>query len=83
MWWDQTPWGRVVNRLCSDVYMVDDSLPFQTNIVLAQLFKLFGVLLIAIYSLPLLIPLIVILFILYYFIQVRHFREVFLLFALK
>lgn len=28
-WWDHTPAGRVINRLCSDVYTVDDNLPFQ------------------------------------------------------
>lgn len=55
--------------------MVDDSLPFQANIVLAQLFKLIGVLLITIFSLPLLIPLTVILFIFYYFIQVKLFKN--------
>lgn len=53
--------------------MVDDSLPFQSNIFLAQIFKLVGVLLITVFSLPLLIPLIIVLFIAYYFIQVKIF----------
>ncbi|KAJ1360542.1 Multidrug resistance-associated protein 7 [Parelaphostrongylus tenuis] len=30
-WWDRTPSGRVINRICSDVYTCDDNLPFQTH----------------------------------------------------
>ena len=33
---DSTPIGRIVNRFASDVYGVDDSLPFMLNILLAQ-----------------------------------------------
>ncbi|KAK6046039.1 ABC transporter, ATP-binding protein, partial [Cooperia oncophora] len=28
-WWDRTPSGRVINRICSDIYTCDDNLPFQ------------------------------------------------------
>uniref|UniRef100_A0AC34QIF0 Uncharacterized protein n=1 Tax=Panagrolaimus sp. JU765 TaxID=591449 RepID=A0AC34QIF0_9BILA len=72
-WWDETPWGRVVNRLCSDVYTIDDSLPFQLNICLASLVNLIGALILTSFALPLLIPFIIGLFIVYYFIQ-RYYR---------
>lgn len=60
----------MVNRLCSDVYVVDDSLPFQANICLAAIFNLVGVLAITMFSLPFLIPFVILLFVAYYFIQV-------------
>ncbi|PAV80624.1 hypothetical protein WR25_12645 [Diploscapter pachys] len=72
-WWDHTPAGRVINRLCSDVYTVDDNLPFQLNIFLASLFNLFGSLVITLMGLPILTPVIIILFIVYYFIQ-KYYR---------
>ncbi|PAV90038.1 hypothetical protein WR25_07659 [Diploscapter pachys] len=72
-WWDHTPAGRVINRLCSDVYTVDDNLPFQLNIFLASLFNLFGSLVITLMGLPVLTPVIIILFIVYYFIQ-KYYR---------
>jgi ATP-binding cassette subfamily C (CFTR/MRP) protein 10 len=72
-WWDETPWGRVVNRLCSDIYTIDDSLPFQLNICLASLVNLIGALILTSVALPFLIPFIILLFIVYYFIQ-RYYR---------
>ena len=30
---DQTPAGRIVNRVSNDVYNVDDQLPYITNVV--------------------------------------------------
>ncbi|KAK3914649.1 Multidrug resistance-associated protein 7 [Frankliniella fusca] len=59
---DISPLGRILNRLSSDTYTVDDSLPFILNILLAQLFGLFGTMFITIYGLPwlslILIPLV-------------------------
>lgn len=63
----------MVNRLCSDVYTVDDALPFQLNICLASLVNLMGALLITAIALPFLLPLIVALLAIYYFIQARVF----------
>ena len=67
---DITPIGRVLNRFSSDVYAIDDSLPFVLNIFLAQLFLLIGSLALTCYGLPwfllLLLPLVVV----YYRIQV-------------
>ncbi|RZC79401.1 hypothetical protein C5167_003644 [Papaver somniferum] len=40
---DRTPTGRLLNRLSSDLYMIDDSLPFLLNILLANLFGLVGI----------------------------------------
>lgn len=39
---DISPLGRILNRLSSDTYTVDDSLPFILNILLAQMFGLLG-----------------------------------------
>ncbi|PSN57205.1 hypothetical protein C0J52_05033 [Blattella germanica] len=37
---DVSPLGRILNRFSSDTYTIDDSLPFITNILLAQAFGL-------------------------------------------
>ncbi|GAB4850548.1 ABC transporter C member 13 [Ancistrocladus abbreviatus] len=40
---DQTPCGRIINRLSSDLYTIDDSLPFILNIFLANFVGLLGI----------------------------------------
>ncbi|GMH15889.1 hypothetical protein Nepgr_017730 [Nepenthes gracilis] len=40
---DQTPHGRILNRLSSDLYTVDDSLPFILNILLANSVGILGI----------------------------------------
>jgi ATP-binding cassette subfamily C (CFTR/MRP) protein 10 len=47
-----TPSGRILNRLSSDLYAIDDSLPFILNIFLANTFGLVGMLAVTCYSLP-------------------------------
>uniref|UniRef100_A0A8D3BHY2 ATP-binding cassette sub-family C member 10 n=1 Tax=Scophthalmus maximus TaxID=52904 RepID=A0A8D3BHY2_SCOMX len=55
---DTTPLGRVLNRFSSDLYSVDDSLPFILNILLANAFGLLGMLVVMSYGLPwVLVPL--------------------------
>ncbi|XP_071395438.1 ATP-binding cassette sub-family C member 10 [Centroberyx affinis] len=55
---DTTPLGRVLNRFSSDLYSVDDSLPFVLNILLANVFGLLGMLVVMSYGLPwVLVPL--------------------------
>uniref|UniRef100_A0A8C8GKH1 ATP-binding cassette sub-family B member 6 n=1 Tax=Oncorhynchus tshawytscha TaxID=74940 RepID=A0A8C8GKH1_ONCTS len=49
---DTTPLGRVVNRFSSDLYSVDDTLPFFLNILLASIFGLLGMLVVMSYGLP-------------------------------
>lgn len=49
---DTTPMGRVLNRFSSDLYAVDDSLPFILNILLANTFNLLGMLVVMSYGLP-------------------------------
>ncbi|NXO03084.1 MRP7 protein, partial [Rhinopomastus cyanomelas] len=49
---DTTPAGRILNRFSSDLYCIDDSLPFILNIFLAAVYGLLGVLVIIIYGLP-------------------------------
>ncbi|OWK61256.1 Multidrug resistance-associated protein 7 [Lonchura striata] len=70
---DTTPTGRIVNRFSSDLYCVDDSLPFILNIFLANIYGLLGMLVIMTYGLPwiglVLLPLAVV----YFFIQ-RYYR---------
>ncbi|GAA6102451.1 ATP-binding cassette sub-family C member 10 isoform X1 [Tachysurus ichikawai] len=56
---DTTPLGRVLNRFSSDIYSIDDSLPFVLNILLANAFGLLGMLVVMSYGLPwVLLPLI-------------------------
>ncbi|NWV84549.1 MRP7 protein, partial [Dasyornis broadbenti] len=70
---DTTPTGRILNRFSSDMYCVDDSLPFILNIFLADIYGLLGMLVIITYGLPwiglVLLPLAVV----YFFIQ-RYYR---------
>lgn len=49
---DVTPIGRILNRFSSDVYTVDDSLPFILNRLLAQLYGVVGTIAITCYGLP-------------------------------
>ncbi|KAL5152694.1 ABC transporter C family member 13 [Glycine soja] len=46
---DQTPGGRILNRLSSDLYTIDDSLPFIMNILLANFVGLLGITIILCY----------------------------------
>lgn len=50
--YQNTPSGRILNRLSSDMYAIDDALPFILNIFLANLFGLVGMLAVTCYSLP-------------------------------
>ncbi|XP_062293834.1 ATP-binding cassette sub-family C member 10 isoform X2 [Scomber scombrus] len=55
---DTTPLGRILNRFSSDLYSVDDSLPFTLNSLLANGFRLLGMLVVISYGLPwVLVPL--------------------------
>ncbi|KAM8843081.1 LOW QUALITY PROTEIN: ATP-binding cassette sub-family C member 10 [Synchiropus picturatus] len=49
---DVTPLGRILNRFSSDLYSVDDSLPFILNILLANACGLLGTLLVLGLGLP-------------------------------
>ncbi|XP_040286791.1 ATP-binding cassette sub-family C member 10 isoform X3 [Bufo bufo] len=66
---DSTPAGRIINRFSSDLYCVDDFLPFLLNVFLANVFGLLGMLVMISYGLPLILPILVPLAILYYYIQ--------------
>ena len=69
---DVTPIGRIINRFSSDVYAIDDSLPFIMNILLAQVYSLLGTLIVTCYGLPYVAILIVPLGMLYYQIQAYY-----------
>ncbi|KAJ6809460.1 ABC transporter C family member 13 [Iris pallida] len=47
---DQNPSGRILNRFSSDLYMIDDSLPFILNILLANVLSLLGIVLVLCYA---------------------------------
>uniref|UniRef100_A0A674F774 ATP-binding cassette sub-family C member 10 n=1 Tax=Salmo trutta TaxID=8032 RepID=A0A674F774_SALTR len=49
---DTTPLGRILNRFSSDLYSVDDTLPFFLNILLTNIFGLLGMLVVMSYGLP-------------------------------
>nr|QGP74118.1 ABCC transporter [Sedum alfredii] len=46
---DETPGGRILNRFSSDLYTIDDSLPFILNILLANSVGLLGIVAVLIY----------------------------------
>ncbi|MBN3317851.1 MRP7 protein, partial [Atractosteus spatula] len=71
---DTTPLGRIVNRFSSDLYSVDDTLPFILNILLANAFGLLGMLVVMSYGLPWILLVLLPLAGLYYFIQ-RFYRH--------
>ncbi|NWQ62281.1 MRP7 protein, partial [Neopipo cinnamomea] len=71
---DTTPTGRILNRFSSDLYCVDDSLPFSLNIFLANVYGLLGILVIISYGLPWIGLVLLPLAILYFFIQ-RYYRH--------
>lgn len=66
---DITPKGRILNRVSSDMYAIDDSLPFVLNIFLACLIALVGILALTCYSLPWFTLSLIPLTIIYYTIQ--------------
>ncbi|XP_067942774.1 ATP-binding cassette sub-family C member 10-like [Watersipora subatra] len=66
---DTTATGRIINRFSSDVYTVDDSLPFIANILLSQVFSILGTVVITIYGLPWFAAVLVPLTLIYYYIQ--------------
>lgn len=71
---DSTPVGRIINRFSSDMYCVDDFLPFILNIFLANIFGLLGMLVMISYGLPMILPVLLPLGLLYYSIQ-RYYRH--------
>ncbi|XP_018411207.1 PREDICTED: multidrug resistance-associated protein 7 [Nanorana parkeri] len=71
---DSTPVGRIINRFSSDMYCVDDFLPFILNIFLANIFGLLGMLVMISYGLPWILPVLLPLGLLYYSIQ-RFYRH--------
>ncbi|RWS30364.1 hypothetical protein B4U80_09452 [Leptotrombidium deliense] len=61
--------GRTITRFSSDVFNIDDALPFTLNIFLAQIFSLIASLVITVYGIPFIAVLLLLLTIPYYYIQ--------------
>jgi ATP-binding cassette subfamily C (CFTR/MRP) protein 10 len=74
VFFDLQPLGRLVNRFSSDVYGVDDSLPFILNILLAQAFGLVGAVAVTCYSEPYMLLLLAPLTATYYGVQ-KYYRQ--------
>eukprot|EP00730_Choanoeca_flexa_P019296 TRINITY_DN9420_c0_g2_i1.p1 TRINITY_DN9420_c0_g2~~TRINITY_DN9420_c0_g2_i1.p1 ORF type:complete len:819 (+),score=134.30 TRINITY_DN9420_c0_g2_i1:101-2458(+) len=74
IFFDVNPLGRLINRFSSDVYGVDDSLPFILNILLAQFFGLIGTIAVTCYSEPYLLVILAPLSLIYYSVQ-KYYRQ--------
>lgn len=64
--------GRILNRFSSDVATADDSLPFTLNILLANLFGLFGSIVVLCLSEPWLLLALVPLAVVYKYLQTYY-----------
>ncbi|KAM8947275.1 ATP-binding cassette sub-family C member 10 [Pelodytes ibericus] len=71
---DCTPIGRIINRFSSDLYSVDDALPFILNIFLANVFGLLGTVVVISYGLPWILLVLLPLAVLYHQMQ-RYYRH--------
>jgi ABC-type multidrug transport system fused ATPase/permease subunit len=65
--------GKIVNRFGKDTFCIDDQLPFMLNIVLAQMVLLLGAFAVICYTDPLVIPVVLAVFIVYFYLQ-RFYR---------
>jgi ABC-type multidrug transport system fused ATPase/permease subunit len=72
---DSQPQGRLTNRFSSDIYSVDENIPFQANILLAVLFSLMGSLVVIAMVVPVVLVLLPVLGIAYARMQ-RLYRSV-------
>lgn len=71
-WFDITPLGRVLNRFSTDTYAIDENIPFQSNIFLAQSFMLLGSLAVIAFVVPAVLVMLPILSLVYATIQGRY-----------
>lgn len=68
-WFDSNPSGRILNRFSNDTYSIDEAIPFQGNIFLAQLFMFVGSIAVIASVVPAILILLPILGLIYYRIQ--------------
>ena len=69
---DENPVGRILNRFSTDMYSIDENIPFQGNIFLAQTFLLIGALVVIAITTPLFLLIIPPLGLMYVYMQRRY-----------
>ncbi|KAH9424705.1 Multidrug resistance-associated protein 7 [Dermatophagoides pteronyssinus] len=74
LFFDIISFGQIINRFSTDLFNVDDALPFTLNIFLAQISSLIAGLIVTVYGLPWMIIIFVLLTIPYYIIQ-EYYRK--------
>jgi ATP-binding cassette, subfamily C (CFTR/MRP), member 10 len=66
---ESNPIGRIINRIGKDTNCIDDELPFMLNIVLAQVFLLFGAMVVITYTDPIVFLVLLFVSFIYYRLQ--------------
>ena len=69
-----TPVGVIVNRFASDIAVLDEDLPFTLNSFLTEVFSGIGILLVISFTVPYIIPCVLILLLIFYKLQLYYRR---------
>ena len=72
VFFDTTPLGRILNRFTNDIALLDTRLQFILSFVLRELLSVFFILIVNIISSPIFLPVIILLFFVYYALMMFH-----------